>query len=83
MGTPQTVNSVVNRNTVCVAMNDSPWLHLRNIWSADKSVAVLNDHLLLLVGRFVPTNIRVRKKDKSWFNDKYRHVFGLKQEAHL
>ena len=42
----------VNWNTVCGAMQDLPW---RNIWSADNPVEVLNEHLLLLVGCFVPT----------------------------
>ena len=38
----------------------------------------------LLVGRYVPTKvIRVRNKDKLWFDDQCRHAFGLKQEAHL
>ena len=47
-------------------------------------VEVLNEHLLLLVGRFVPTRIiRVRNKDKPWFDDQCRHAFSLKQEAHL
>ena len=71
----------VNWNTVCGAMQDLPW---RNIWSADNPVDVLNGHLLLLVGRFVPTKaIRVPNKDKSWFDFQCRHAFGLKQEAHL
>ena len=62
-------------------MQDLSW---RNIWSADNPVEVLNEHLLLLVGRFVPTKIiRVRNKDKPWFDDQCRHAFGLKQEAHL
>ena len=57
----------VNWNTVCGAMQDPPW---RNIWSADNPVEVLNEHLLLLVGRFVSTNIiRVRNKDKPWFDN--------------
>ena len=39
---------------------------------------------MLLVGRFGPTMvIRVRNKDKLWFDDQCRHAFGLKQEAHL
>ena len=39
---------------------------------------------MLLVGRFVPSKIiRVRNKDKPWFDDQCRHAFGLKQEAHL
>ena len=71
----------VNWNTVCGAMQDLPW---RNIWSADNPVEVLNEHLLLLVGRFVPTKvISVRNKDKPCFNDQCRHAFGLKQEALL
>ena len=71
----------VNWNTVCGAMQDLPW---RNIWSADNPVVVLNEHLLLLVGRFVPTKIiSVRNKDKPWFDDQCRHAFSLKQEAHL
>ena len=35
-------------------MLDLPW---RNIWSADNPVEVMNEHLLLLVGCFVPTNV--------------------------
>ena len=62
-------------------MQDLPW---SNIWYADNPVEVLNDHLLLLVGRFAPTKaIRVRNNDKPWFDDQCRHAFGLKQEAHL
>ena len=39
---------------------------------------------MLLVIRFVPTKvIRVRNKDKPWFDDQCRHAFGFKQEAHL
>ena len=71
----------VNRNEVCGAMQDLPW---RNIWSADNPVDVFNGHLLLLVGRIVPTKIiRVLSKDKPWLDDQCRHAFGLKQEAHL
>ena len=54
-----------------------------NIWSADKPVHVLNEHLLLLVGCFVSTKvICVCDKDKPWLDDQCRHAFGLKQEAH-
>ena len=68
----------VNWNTVCGEMWDLPW---RNIWL---SVEVLNEHLSLLVGRYVPTKvIRVRNKGKHWFDDQCRHAFGLKQKAHL
>ena len=71
----------VNWSTVCSAMQDLSW---RNIWSADNPVKVLNEHLLMLVGRFVTTKvIRVRNKDKPWFDDQCRHAFGLKLEAHL
>ena len=39
---------------------------------------------MLLVGRIVPTKvIRVRNKDKHWFDDQCKHDFGLKQRAHL
>ena len=66
----------VNWNTVCGAMQDLPW---RNIWSGDNPVEVLNEHLLLLVGRSVPTKIiRLRNKDKPWFDDLCRHAFSLK-----
>ena len=55
----------VNGNTVCGAMQDLPW---RNIFSADSPVEVLNEHLLLLVVRFVLTKvIRVRNMDKPFF----------------
>ena len=67
----------VNWNTVCGAMQDLPW---PNIWSPDNPVEVLNEHLLLLVGRFVPAMvIHVRNKDKPWFDDQCRHAFGLMQ----
>ena len=47
-------------------------------------VEVLNEHLSLLIGRYVPTKvIRVCNKDKPWFDNQCRHAFGLKQEAHL
>ena len=65
----------VNWNTVCGAIRELPW---RNTLL----VEVLNEHLSLLVGRYVPTKvIRVRNKDKPWFDDQYRHAFCLKQEA--
>ena len=71
----------VNWKTVCGAMRGPPW---RNIWSSDNPVEVLNQHLSLLVGRYVPTKIIcVGNKDKPWFDDQCRHAFDLKQEAHL
>ena len=70
----------VNWNAVCGAIQDLPW---RNIWLADNPVEVLNEHLSLLVGRYVPTKvIRVSNKDKPWLDDQCRLAFGLKQEAH-
>ena len=71
----------VNWNTVCGAMRDLPCC---NIWSSDNPVEDLNEHLSLLVGRYVPTKIiRVRNNDKPWFDDVCRRAFDLKQEAHL
>ena len=56
-------------------MQDLPW---RNIWSADNSVEILNEHLLLLVACFVPNKvIRLHNKDQC------RYAFGLKQDSHL
>ena len=67
----------VNCNTVCGAIQNLVW---HNIWLADNPVEVLNEHLSLLVGRYVPTKvIRVRNKDKPWFVDQCRHAFGFKQ----
>ena len=38
----------------------------------------------MLVKNFVPTKvIGVSNKDKSWFDNQFRHAFGLKQEAHV
>ena len=72
---------LIGIHAVCGAMQDQPW---RNIRSAENPVEVLNEHLLLLVGCFVPTKtICVRNKYKPWFDDQCRHAFGLKQEAHL
>ena len=71
----------VNWNTLCGTMRDLPW---RNIWSSDNPVEILNEHLSLLVGRYVPTKIiHVRNKDKPWFDDQCRHALDLEQEAHL
>ena len=71
----------VNWNTLCGAIQN---LHWRNIWLADNLVEVLKEHLSLPVGRYVPTkDVGVRNKDKSWFDDQCKHVFGLMQEAHL
>ena len=62
-------------------MTELPW---RNIWLSDNPVEVFNKYISLLVGRYVSTKvIRVRNKDKPWFDDPCRHPFGLKQEAHL
>ena len=71
----------VNWSAVCDAIGVLPW---QSIWSADNSVERLNVHLSLLVERFVPTKvIRVRNKDKPWFNDDCRLAFDIKQGAHL
>ena len=71
----------VNWNTVGGAIQELPW---RNISLSDNPVEVLNEHLSLLVGRYVPSKvIRVHNKDKHWFDDQCRHAFGLKQVAHL
>ena len=62
-------------------MHDLPWC---NVWSADNPVEILNEHLWLLLERFVPTKvIRVSNKHKPWLDDQCSHAFGLKQEAHL
>ena len=71
----------VNWKTVCGAIQELPW---RNIWLSDNPVEVLNEHLSLLVVGYVQIKIiRVRNKDKPWFDDQCRHAFGLRQEAHL
>ena len=48
------LNHQVNWNTVCGAKQDLPW---HNIWLADNPVEVLNEHLSLLVVRYVPTKV--------------------------
>ena len=71
----------VNWSAVCDAIGVLPW---RSIWSADKSVERLNEHLSLLVDRFVLTKvIRVYNKNKPWFNDDCRLAFDITQGAHL
>ena len=75
------LNYQVNWDTVCGAIRKLPW---RYTWLSDNPLEVLNEHLSLMVGRYVPTKvIRVRNKDKPWFDDQCRHAFGLKQVAHL
>ena len=57
---------------------------LGDISGADSPVETLNVRLSLLVERFVPIKvIRVRNKDKPWFNDDCRLAFDIKQGAHL
>ena len=57
----------VNWNTVCGAIWELSWC---NIWLSDNPVEVLNEHLSILIGRYVPTKvIRVSNKDKPWFDD--------------
>ena len=64
--------------------NTGVLLSWSNICLSDKPDEVLNEHLSLLVGDYVPTKvIRMRNNDKPWFADQCRHAFGLKQEAHL
>ena len=66
----------VNWNTVCGAIREQQ--------DSDNPVAVLNEHLSLLVGCYVPTKvIHVCHKDKPWFDDQCKHAFGLKQWARL
>ena len=51
----------VNWNTVCGSIRELPWC---NIWLSGNPVEVLNEHLSLLVGRYVPTKvISVHNKD--------------------
>ena len=69
----------VKWNTVCGAIQDLGW---RSIWLADNPVEVLNEHLFLQVGRYVPTKVIVCVT-KPRFDDQCRHAFGHKQEAHL
>ena len=39
---------------------------------------------MCILSRFVPNKvIRVRNRDKPWFNDDCRRAFDLTQEAHL
>ena len=69
----------VKWDTVRGAIWELPW---HNIWLSDNPVEVLNKHLSLLVGSYVPTKvIHGRNKDKPRFDDQCRHAFGLKQEA--
>ena len=71
----------VKCSAVCDAIGVLPW---RSIWSADNPAERLNVHLSLIVERFVPTMvIRVRNKDKPWFNDDCRLTFDIKQGARL
>ena len=71
----------VNWTGVCDAIGVLPW---RRIWSANNPVERLNLHLSQLVERFVLTKvIRVRNKDKPWFDDDCRLAFDIKQGTHL
>ena len=65
-------SGTLNWTAVCDAIRDLP---RRSIWCAVNPVEVMNQHLFLLVERFVPTKvIRVRNKDNPWFNDDCRRA---------
>ena len=67
----------VNWNTVIGGIQSIHDLPRYNIWFAHNPVEVLNEHLCVLVGRYVPIKvIRVPKKDKPWFDDQGRHDQG-------
>ena len=56
------LNHQANKNTVCGAIQ---YLFWRDIWSADNTVEILNEHLSLLVGRDASTKvIRVHNRYK-------------------
>ena len=58
-----------------VAIQDLLW---HNIWLADNTGEVLNEYMYVLVGRYVPSKvIRVRNKDKPWFDDQCRQEVNL------
>ena len=44
----------INLNTVCGAIQELPW---RNICLSDNPVEVLDEHISLRVGRYVPTKV--------------------------
>jgi hypothetical protein len=70
----------VNWDTVGDAVRELPW---HTIWKTNQPVEVLNQHLSSLIERFIPTKvIRLRNKDKPWFNDDCRRAFDLKQCAY-
>ena len=69
----------VNWNAVCGAIHD---LTRRNISLADNSVEVLTNICSCWLD--VPNKvIRVRNKDKPWFDDQCRRALDLKQGARL
>ena len=66
----------VNKNSSSGAVEH---LLAQNIWSADSPLEVLNEHLSMLVGRYVPTKVlHVHNQDKCRLG-----VFDIKWEAHL
>ena len=70
----------VNWNTICGPIQEyriCPGITFRLL--TDNPVEVLNEQLPLLVGCYVPTKvIRVRNKEKPWFDDQSRRAFDLK-----
>ena len=63
----------VHWNTVYGAIQNLTWL---NSWTSDNSLAVLNEHLSLLLECYVPTKvIRMHNKDKPCFDDQFKNAF--------
>ena len=65
----------VNWDTVFGSIQDMP-LHYN--WLGDNSVEILNEHLSLLLIRYVPTKV-IRAWLKACFCTQMQHAFGLKQ----
>ena len=70
------VQAVPNR----MSIYDLPW---RNIWSADNPSEVRNEHLSLLVKRYLSTMVILLYKDKPWFDDQCMRAFDIPKEVHL
>ena len=67
-------------DSICDDLLSLDW---NTIYRNDDVASCLNDHLVNIIERRVPSRIlRFRVKDKAWFNDECRRAYNEKQSAY-
>ena len=72
-----------NRTDWTAVNRDLAGVQWSGIYRSDNPIEMLNDTLVSIIRRRVPTKvIKSRMKDKAWFDDECRSAYQDKQEAY-